>query len=492
MCEPRQRVGPSKQLLVAGGHAVTEAVGARLEGRGFEVELFSNGVDCVRRFSGDGADLVVLCLPLDDVGGADVIRDLRGIDPLANVVVAGRDHQIQGPAQAFQLDALEYIEDPVRNGTELLGAVGSALGARRIDVHLRYLKEKHATGASWASLIGTSREMREVVDKVRRVGERTTSGAPPTILIRGETGTGKGLLAKCIHYNGVRRNQAFVEINCAAIPATLLESELFGFERGAFTDAKTSKAGLFETANQGTLFLDEIASLGIDLQAKLLTAIEEKRIRRIGGRHAVQFDVQIVAASHMDLGEKVRTGAFRADLYHRLNVVSVVLPPLRARGADKLVLARVFIESICKEYGIPPRNLSADAEQYIMEYSWPGNVRELRNQIERVLLVGNDDELILGDQFERPSIPPASYRPASNRPESSRPASSRPTSNGPITKRNAFSMTLPEEGIGLEEVERELIKRALARFEGNVSRAARFLKISRQTLMYRIKKHGME
>ena len=444
-------------------------VRAKLAQRSYDVSLLDTASECVRRFSGEGADLVIACLPLSDGGGVDLLRALREVDPRVYVVVTGRDQQIKGPAEAFKLDAFEYVEDPEKDMSDLLAAVGGALGSRRGDMQLRYLKQREASGTSWSSLIGSSSEMREVVDVVQRVGERTTRGAPPTILIRGETGTGKGLLARCIHYNGVRRNQACVEVNCAALPGTLLESELFGYERGAFTDARTSKAGLFETAHQGTLFLDEIGSIPIDLQAKLLTAIEEKKIRRLGGTTASLVDVQIIAASHSDLSERVKAGTFRADLYHRLNVVSVTMPPLRKRGKDKLLLARTFIEQMCREYAIPLSKLSPEAESYILEYSWPGNVRELKNQMERIILLGGD-EMIDRGHFGVPSmLPPPSERP------------------GP----SAFMANLPEEGIGLDEVERELIRRALGKFDGNVSRAAKFLKVSRQTLIYRIKKHEL-
>lgn len=463
--------------MITGADRLTvENVRDRLEGRGFDVELFDDGADCIRRFSGDGADLVIACLPLKGAGGLDFVRGLREVDPRLSVVVAGRDQQILGAAEAFSVDAFEYIEELPQSMNDLLAAVGGALGSRRGDAQLRYLRQRESSRSSWASVVGTSSEMRDVVDTVRRVSERTTRGMPPTILIRGETGTGKGLLAKCIHYNGVRRNQALVELNCAAIPSQLLESELFGYERGAFTDAKTSKAGLFETAHLGTLFLDEIASLTIDLQAKLLTSIEEKRIRRLGGRHSVQVDVQIIAAAHADLSKKVHRGEFREDLYHRLNVVSVMLPPLRRRGEDKLVLARAFIDTMSREYGMPTPTLNRDAEEYIMEYPWPGNVRELRNQIERVLLLANEGVSLVRADFDRPStsMPPPSDRPST---------SAAPSSGSPL----AFSA----EGLGLEEIERELIKFALARFEGNVSQAARHLKVSRQTLIYRIKKHDL-
>ncbi len=458
------------QILAIGGDPrLLETVRARLEGRGYQMELLAEPEACLARFASDGADLVIACLPLARGGGADLIRGLRESDPRVNVVVTGRDAQIPGAAEAFDLDAFEYVEEPTRDMNDLLAAVGGALGSRRGDVQLRYLKQREASGSSWASLVGDSPEMRQVVESLRRVSERTTRGAAPTILLRGETGTGKGLVAKCTHYSGPRRNQAFVEINCAAIPGTLLESELFGHERGAFTDARTSRAGLFETAHQGTLFLDEIASLPVDLQAKLLTSIEEKRIRRLGGRTTIHIDTQIIAASHMDLADRVKSGAFREDLYHRLNVVSVTIPPLRKRGSDALVLAQTFLESMCREYGLAPRTLSESARAYITEYAWPGNVRELRNQIERILLLGTDGD-IEEEHFRRPSNAPP-------------PPSS--------TRRGGLSLILPEEGIGLEEVERELIRLALERFAGNVSRAARYLKVTRQTLIYRIKKHGL-
>lgn len=451
---------------------------SRLLERGYGFEIAGAGAECVRKFGENGADLVMVCLPVRGAEGGDLIRGIRQVDPRVNIVVTGKDSQIATAADAFKFEVMEYLSDPHNEMNDLLAAVGGALGARRGDVQLRYLKEREANRASWSALVGSSSAMRELVDGVRRVIERTTRGAPPTILLRGETGTGKGLLAKCIHYNGARRNQAFVELNCAAIPPTLLESELFGFERGSFTDARTSRAGLFETAHQGTLFLDEIAGLSLDLQVKILTALEEKRIRRIGGRQSNHVDVQIIAASHNDLIERVKARTFREDLYHRLNVVSFTLPPLRRRGEDKVALAKVFIEATCREYGLPIRELTPDAEDFILQHAWPGNVRELRNQIERIVLLSTDDVIDGSHFFERQSIPPPSAPPASVR------TTAVPT--------KGFSMTLPEEGVGLDEVERQLIELTLKRFDGNVSRSAKFLKVSRQTLMYRIKRHGLE
>jgi DNA-binding NtrC family response regulator len=312
--------------------------------------------------------------------------------------------------------------------------------------------------------------LRQVVSVLQQVCARAQRGATPTIFLGGETGTGKGFIAKCVHSNGVRKNRPFVEVNCAALPASLIEAELFGYERGSFTDAKTARSGLFETADGGTLFLDEIGTLALDLQSKLLTAIEEKRVRRIGARASASVDVQIIAATHADLRQKVKEGSFREDLFHRLNVVSVTIPALRQRGDDILLLADYFLELFCREYAMPRRRISPDAKEWMRAYNWPGNVRELRNQIERIVLLG-DDEVVSANQFRSPSDVPKSVR---------------------VQQRGSeVRVTLPPAGVPLEELEREILKQALHQCEGNVSRAARFLSITRQTFIYRMKKHGL-
>ena len=475
------------QILALGApSSLLDKLRERLGQRGYQFDEAKGPEDCAQRFSEHGADLLLLMLPFVGGSSAGLVRRLREIDANAPIIITGLDDEIRSPKEAFEFSVFEHVEEPERDFNELLAAIGGALGSRRGDVQLRYLKQREATSSTWDHLVGSSSEMAEVVAIVRRVTERTTRGAPPLILLRGETGTGKGLLAKCIHYNGVRRNQAFVEVNCAAIPPSLIESELFGYEKGAFTDARSSKAGLFETAHQGTLFLDEIGSLPLDVQAKLLVAIEERNIRRLGATRSTQVNLQIIAAAHTDLQERVRKGTFRSDLYHRLNVVSLTLPPLRRRGNDIIMLARSFLDKLCRDYGMDTMELSPDAVAYMLSYPWPGNVRELRNQMERIVLLSADGLVSAGD-FDRPSlIPPASDR---SPPSVSAPASARPSHTRAKAK---FNLEIPEDGIGLEEVERELIRIALDRFESNVSRAARFLKVSRQTLMYRIKKHGFE
>jgi two-component system, NtrC family, response regulator AtoC len=454
------------EILVAGDAEVVSEVLRRLTARGHRATSAMTGQRCLERYGTDPSDAVVVCLPLEDMGGGRLLQFLKEQDKGVNVVVSGTDAEIRNAVAAYEHGAVEYVPDPVKDATDLLAAVGMAVGSRRGDVELRYLREREAAAALDA-LVAECAAMSEAVRVVRMVCSRSTgSGSAPTILITGETGTGKGMLAKFIHFNSGRRTRPFVEINCAAIPGQLLESELFGYERGAFTDARNRKAGLFETAHEGTLFLDEIGATSLEVQAKLLTAIEEKRIRRIGGNHAVSVDAQILAATHTNLKEAAKTGQFRADLFHRLNVVAVHLPPLRERGEDKLVLAERFMQSVCREYGLPSRAFTKRARDYILEYPWPGNVRELRNQIERIVLLYDDPE-VDEEHFDVAN----SVRP----PDSDR-----------------FSLRLPEEGISLADIEKEVICRALERFEGNVTRTARYLHVTRQTLIYRMKKYGLK
>jgi transcriptional regulator with PAS, ATPase and Fis domain len=316
-----------------------------------------------------------------------------------------------------------------------------------------------------AGILGCSPAIRKVFATVRSFCDRTASGGTPTILLSGETGTGKGMLARAIHHLGRRSDRAYLDVNCAALPPLLLETEIFGHERGAFTDARDTRAGLFETADRGTLFLDEISMLPLDLQAKLLTVIEEKRVRRIGACLPRQVDVQVIAATNRDLSEMVERGQFREDLFHRLNVIALTLPPLRDRGEDRLLLARSFLRSLCQGYGIPERRLTDAARDCIMRYPWPGNVRELRNVLERIVML-EDGELVHARSFPFPS----DLRHPAPRPG------------------DVLRVSLPEQGFSLMALEREVLRQALGKAGGNVSRAARYLSISRRTMIYRLKK----
>jgi transcriptional regulator with PAS, ATPase and Fis domain len=292
----------------------------------------------------------------------------------------------------------------------------------------------------------------------------------PAVLVLGETGTGKEVVARALHFNGPRRDKPFVELNCAALPAQLLESELFGHERGAFTDARERKLGMVETAEGGTLFLDEIGDMDIALQAKLLKLLEEKSVRRIGSLREQRVDVRIVAATHRPLEALVREGRFRADLYFRLGVVQLRLPPLRERGADILLLARHFLQHHAARYGKPAPALDKAAEAVLLEYSWPGNVRELRNMIEQAVLL-NTGSVISAPQLTLSRLGSTS--------------SSTPDHADAAANRAPPELTLPE-------MERQALVKALQVAEGNVTRAARDLGISRDTLRYRIEKYGLD
>ncbi len=457
-------------LLIVGGGAFASEVSPRLEARGCKLVVADSAASAVEAFDHQRPALVMLQLPLPDTRAGDLARELQRVDSGVPLIVAGIDADVKNAADAFDIGAYEYFEQVTPDA--FLAAVSSALRVPKGEATLQYARQRDSALVGWGALVSDSPAMQRVVDVLRQICRRTSNGGAPTMLLNGETGTGKGFFAKCIHYNSARRNHAFVEINCAALPPSLMEAELFGYERGAFTDAKASRMGLFEAADGGTLFLDEIATLQLDLQAKLLTALEEKQVRRLGGRQSTRVDVQIIAATHENLEARAKAGFFRYDLFHRLNVVAVTIPPLRERQTDAVLLTEAFISSLCSEYGMAPRKLSDDARDWVRRYSWPGNVRELRNRIERILLLENDHEIRAEHFGPAPATSSGSVR-----------LSVPPT---------GLRVSLPPDGIPLEELERAVIREALVKCEGNVSRAARFLSISRQTLIYRMKKHRLK
>ncbi len=465
----------SRKVVVVGGLPESvDVVLGRLSTRGYEPVHAASLSAAHEAIASERPHLVLVCLPVEGAAGGEVIEAIHRVDAGLPVVVAGQDGAIQSAADAFQVDAFEYVEDPVEGLPELLAAVGVALGSRRGDVQLRYLREKEAAHANLFDMVGDSDPMRELKRVAAQLCRRTSKGRAPPILVTGETGTGKGLAARCIHYNGARRNKAFVEVNCASTSVDLIESELFGHSADNQGDAPVSTAGYFEMANEGTLFLRQVDALSPDVQAKLITVIDQKRVTPLGGGNSFPVDVQIIASSQQNLSDSVKSGEFRADLYHRLNVVTVQIPPLRARGGDVLLLAYRFLSLMSREYGMPAPTLSQAAESYLLSQRWQGNVRELRNHIERVVLLARGDV-----------IEPTDFEP----PRSSIPPSSRPPTMAPPS--NRLTVTLPPEGVPLEDVEKEVIRQALDRCDGNVSRAARYLSISRQTLIYRMKKYGM-
>ena len=420
--------------------------------------------EAIDEYLKDRTDVVLLDVGAAD--GQDMLRLLRLEDPAALIVAVSGETSVEEAVQSMRIGATEYLQLPLDRKRLRLLLEQLALD-RRTQAQLSYLRARDARGAELPSLVGNCAAMRRVFDMILRIARRTLSAGAPTILLVGETGTGKGCIARAIHYNGRRRDGPFVEVNCAAIPDTLLEGELFGHEKGAYTDARLPRIGLMETANDGTLFLDEVGCLPLTAQAKLLTFLEDKMIRRLGSSVDRHLDVQVVAATNRDLTAMAEQNLFRVDLLHRLQVVSIELPPLREREQDRVELARYFLRQLAREYGQQVKRLTDGAVAAIETHAWPGNVRELRNSLERVVLLEDDTEI-------RPEHLQLRSRTGSHR--------------AVEQQTTPMELSLSPEGISLEDVEQQVIRHAMETCAGNVSAAARYLGISRQTLRYRLKR----
>ena len=408
-----------------------------------------------------GVDLVLLDYKLPDDNGLSVLKRLRQIDPDTVVIMLTAHKGVDTVVEAMKAGAFDYATKPF-DLDDVAIRVERALDATRLRRELRTLRDSISRPYTAASIIGESDVMVAVKALVRRVAQSPGS----TVLITGESGTGKDLVAKVIHYASSRAARPFLNITCSALPETLLESELFGHERGAFTDARQQKRGLLEQADEGTVFLDEIGEMVPALQAKLLRVLEEKMFRRVGGSGDIEVDVRVVAATNRNLEDLVRDGKFRDDLYYRLNVLRIELPPLRARASDIPLLAQHFVEDFGREFKRPVRGLSQEAIDVLSAYSWPGNVRELRNMIERAVLLSESDRLGPAD-FD--SLAPA---------------------HAPVGSHGQFE--LPIGGVVLDDVERSLVVQALERAGGNRTRAAALLGLHRDQIRYRIEKFGLK
>ncbi|HEX6134943.1 MAG TPA: sigma-54 dependent transcriptional regulator [Longimicrobiales bacterium] len=396
-----------------------------------------------------GSSACLLAVPGVEEDAPELLTALRAAGAVAVAVVgAAAEHRLA--VGAMRAGASEYFALPADVGALRAWVVEQAAAnrARRRAVELA---EEERRSYDFSQIVGESAGMREAL----RIASRIIPRGSATVLITGETGTGKEVLAQAIHYNGPRAAAPFVEVNCTALPANLLEAELFGYEKGAFTDARASKPGLFEAADGGSLFLDEIGDLPLDLQAKLLRVLEQKQVRRLGSVRSVSVDVRILAATHVDLEAAVREKRFREDLFFRLNVLPIHLPPLRERGDDILVLAERFLTAFAEEYDVPVRPLEESVRQALLTHEWPGNVRELRNALERAVLLG-DGRIATADLFRSGA------------------ATARPGAAGEIP----FPATLAE-------IERAAALRMVERLNGNKSAAAEILGISR-TRLYRL------
>lgn len=420
---------------------------AELDGAGaplYDVKTSSSGQEALRTFKHENFDLVLTDLKMAGMDGIQLLTELSQLDSSTPVILMTAHGSIETVKEALRGGAFDYLEKPL-DRAKLLAVVAKAVS------QMRAVDEE---------IIGVSEAMERVKKMIVKVAP-----SPSTVLIRGESGTGKERIARAIHKASPRANERFQAVNCAAINENLLESELFGHERGSFTGAHAEKKGLFEIADKGTLFLDEIGEVSVSMQAKLLRVLQEKEITRVGGTRPIKVDVRVLAATNRDLEAMVKDGRFREDLYYRLNVIPITVPPLRQRRDDIEVLMKYFLHKHSAN-AARPMKLSAEARGMIMNYSWPGNVRQLESAIERALLLAEGDEITSEDL----------------------PLEIRQTAH--IEGTGGFK--LPPEGISFEELERSLIIQAMEQTGWNITRAAKLLGLSFRTMQYRLDKFGIK
>jgi DNA-binding NtrC family response regulator len=433
----------------------------RLRADGHEVLEAESAAEALEK-AASGVDLVLLDYKLPDEDGLSVLRKIRELDPDTLVIMLTAHKGVETVVVAMKAGAFDYATKPF-DLEDVAVRVSHALETTRLRRELRTLKDSLARPFGLGSIIGESEVMQRLKALVRRVATSPSS----TVLLTGESGTGKDLIAKVLHYVSDRAGRPFINITSSAMPEHLLESEMFGHERGAFTDARQQKRGLLEQADEGTVFLDEIGEMMPALQSKLLRFLEEKAFRRVGGTADIRVDVRVIAATNRNLEEQVRSGKFREDLYYRLNVLRVEVPPLRERIEDLPLLAQHFTDMFAREFKRPVRSLNVPAEGALRAYRWPGNVRELRNLIERAVLLS-----------EGVTLTPADF--------DSLHTSRLETPSAPV------GVALPAEGLNLEDVEKNLVIQALERAHGNQTRAAALLGLHRDQIRYRIEKFGLK
>jgi two-component system, NtrC family, response regulator AtoC len=451
------RHGPRPRVLVVDDERLIRwSLKERLNREGYDVLEAETGRVALQIFE-SGVDLVLLDYRLPDVEGFDVLKRMRETDTDVLIIMLTAHSSVEHAVAAMRAGAYHYIGKPF-DLDDVIIAVDRALEANRLRREVRLLRARQPPGPSIESIIGQSPAMRQVKALLSRIAASPSS----TVLITGESGTGKDLVARAIHADSKRSDGPFLNITCSALPATLLESELFGHERGAFTDAKARKKGLLEQAHQGTAFLDEIGEMEMALQAKLLRVLEGKEFRRIGGSADIHTDVRVIAATNVDLRSAVRSARFREDLYYRLAVLTVHIPPLREREGDVELLAQFFIERFNAEFCKKVKKFTPEAMRLLKHHPWPGNVRELRNAVERAVLL-TDSEALDVDDF----------------------------SGLGSTAVDDEVFRLPAAGIDIRELEKSLVVQALERANGNQTRAGALLGMNRDQIRYRIETFGL-
>jgi len=469
-----------KLLIVDDEKLVRWSLRQKCEEWGYQVLEAEDGGTALRIAHNESPDVVLLDVRLPDMNGLEVLEKLKQSGEARVVILITANPQLDDAKAAIKLGAYDFIGKPL-DFDELSVTIQNALEATRLRTEVESLRGEVRRRTGYHDVVGISRKMTELMNFVRKVAASEAT----TILIQGESGTGKDLIAKAIHYQSSRQDKPFVAINASAIPETLLEAELFGHERGAFTDAKAMKKGLFEVADRGTLFLDEIGELSQFLQAKLLRVLEDQMIRRVGGVRDIQVNVRVIAASNRDLERAVREGHFRQDLYYRLAIISVFIPPLRERKEDILPLVDFFIEHYNRKFRKSIRGISDETRRLLVNYDWPGNVRELKNAIERAMIL--EEEPVLRSTYLPFSVAQPHAGVTAFEHTSSPLVGGKSLENG----RWLPPLVIPEGGTSLEEIERALVELALRQADGNQTHAARLLDISRDALRYKMKKFGL-
>jgi DNA-binding NtrC family response regulator len=450
-------------LVVDDEKLIRWSISERLQRDGYEVVSAESGEAALDLVGGSPPDVMLLDVRLPGIDGVQTLQRALGLHPELPVLMMSAHSTVDVAVEAMKHGAIDFLVKPFQLNA-LVAAVERALATARTRRQIAALSSEKRPANALEAFVGRS----AAIEQVRTMVTRLSGSDTTTVLVEGESGAGKEVVARAIHFQSARAERPFLQVNCAALPEHLLESELFGHERGAFTDAHTQKRGLFESAEGGSVMLDEIGDLPPGGQAKLLRLLENKTFRRVGGVTELKTDVRVIAATNVDLEERVSEGRFRADLFFRLNVVRVVVPALRERLDDVPSLAAHFIARFNQEQGRNVRGVSPAAMELLTAYSWPGNIRELRNVIERAFILhAGPDEI----------------RPEHLTPELRRPQASKP--------KERAAPQVEQQGLVLDDVERRLIAEAMERSSGNQSKAARLLGVSRDTLRYRLKKHGM-
>ncbi|HBR17737.1 MAG: Fis family transcriptional regulator [Deltaproteobacteria bacterium RIFCSPLOWO2_12_FULL_43_16] len=451
-----------KILIVDDEKSIRDFLEIMLKKEGYRVSSASGGEDAMRLFNNSSYDLVISDVRMKGMGGVELLKNIKETSPETIVLIVTAYASVDTAIDAMKAGAYDYLTKPFKID-EVKYIIKNALDRKRLETENILLKKELKSKYGFANLIGTSPRMLEIYEIIKRV-----TSAKANILITGESGTGKELVARAIHYEGDRKDKPFVPINCGAIPENLIESELFGHQKGAFTGAVANKSGLFEMANQGTIFLDEITELPVQLQVKLLRVIQERNFRRVGGIEDIAVDVRIIAASNKEIDREVKEGRFREDLFYRLNVIPIQMPPLRERKEDIRLLAEHFFEKHTKELGKEIKGISREAMDYLESYSYPGNIRELENIIERAVALENTSIILtdsLPDYIVHKKAVDVSVCPRAE------------TSNLEKT---------------IEDYEKAIILDALKKSGGVKKKAAELLGLSFRSMRYKLDKYGIE